>query len=213
MAVKGAGVDDRVALVYGGEAGATSVTLGEGESMTFTSQAYIRLTPATITVDGAVTALPLKVAGTPKSVAVAKRVLQPGDVIVQVPPGVGGAGRVEVSAVIPVAHKLALRGLAADEAIIKYGQTIGFATTSILPGQHVHSHNVYLKDSARDYAFGSDVRQLPPPPQDGPQSFQGYARADGRVGAELYRRRGQRELFGQRGQLCARPVPYAGIPA
>ncbi|MEI7766423.1 MAG: altronate dehydratase family protein [Phycisphaerae bacterium] len=120
------------------------------------------------------------------SVAGAKRVLHPGDVIVQVPAGAGVAGRVEVSAVIPVAHKLALRGIAADEAIIKYGQTIGFATTSILPGQHVHSHNVYLKDYARDYAYGSDVRQLPPPPTDGPQSFQGYARADGRVGTRNY---------------------------
>lgn len=68
VAVKGSGVDDRVALVYSGEAGATTVTLGDGESMTFTSQAYIRITPATVTVDGSVTALSLKVAGTPKLV-------------------------------------------------------------------------------------------------------------------------------------------------
>jgi len=35
----------------------------------------------------------------------------------------------------------------------KYGQVIGFAKGDIAPGDHVHTHNLVVKDFARDYAF------------------------------------------------------------
>jgi altronate dehydratase small subunit len=43
---------------------------------------------------------------------------------------------------IPFGHKLALRSIAAGEDILKYGTVIGRATRDILPGDHVHVHNV-----------------------------------------------------------------------
>ena len=43
---------------------------------------------------------------------------------------------------IPAGHKIALRPIAAGEAVIKYGDPIGTATRDIAPGEHVHSHNL-----------------------------------------------------------------------
>jgi len=43
---------------------------------------------------------------------------------------------------IPYGHKLALRPIAAGEAVVKYGVAIGRATADIGPGDHVHVHNV-----------------------------------------------------------------------
>jgi hypothetical protein len=39
-------------------------------------------------------------------------------------------------------HKVALRALAAGEAVIKYGSPIGLASMDIAPGTHVHTHNL-----------------------------------------------------------------------
>jgi altronate dehydratase small subunit len=39
-------------------------------------------------------------------------------------------------------HKVACRGIAAGEKIIKYGVPIGSATRAIEPGEHVHLHNM-----------------------------------------------------------------------
>jgi altronate dehydratase small subunit len=43
---------------------------------------------------------------------------------------------------IPFGHKLALTGIPVGGAVIKYGETIGLATHPIVPGEHVHVHNV-----------------------------------------------------------------------
>lgn len=42
---------------------------------------------------------------------------------------------------IPVGHKIALRDIARDEEILKYGEVIGSATSAIPAGHHVHVHN------------------------------------------------------------------------
>jgi hypothetical protein len=39
-------------------------------------------------------------------------------------------------------HKIARQPIAAGEPITKYGLPIGYATTAIDPGAHVHLHNV-----------------------------------------------------------------------
>jgi altronate dehydratase small subunit len=49
-------------------------------------------------------------------------------------------GRIEAQPV-PAGHKLALRAIAADEAVVKYGAVIGLATRAIAAGEHVHLHN------------------------------------------------------------------------
>jgi altronate hydrolase len=59
---------------------------------------------------------------------------------------------------IPRSHKVTVVPVAKGEAIRKYDQVIGFATTDIEPGRHVHVHNVEMHDFVRDYAFGADTR-------------------------------------------------------
>ena len=43
---------------------------------------------------------------------------------------------------IPSGHKVALRPIAAGEAVLKYGSPIGVASADIPAGAHVHTHNV-----------------------------------------------------------------------
>lgn len=56
----------------------------------------------------------------------------------------GDAGVPEVEAVteVPAGHKIALRDIAPEEDIIKYGVVIGRATTAIPKGSWVHLHNI-----------------------------------------------------------------------
>lgn len=42
---------------------------------------------------------------------------------------------------IPIGHKIALRDIALNEEILKYGEVIGSATAMIPAGYHVHIHN------------------------------------------------------------------------
>jgi len=43
---------------------------------------------------------------------------------------------------IPLGHKIALRPIGEGEQVIKYNVPIGKATREILPGDHVHTHNL-----------------------------------------------------------------------
>jgi (2R)-sulfolactate sulfo-lyase subunit alpha len=43
---------------------------------------------------------------------------------------------------VPLGHKVALRDLAKDKAVIKYGRQIGKAVQAIAKGAHVHTHNL-----------------------------------------------------------------------
>jgi altronate hydrolase len=43
---------------------------------------------------------------------------------------------------IRTGHKLALKAIGKGEKIIKYGMPIGSAVVDILPGEHVHTHNM-----------------------------------------------------------------------
>jgi altronate dehydratase small subunit len=47
-----------------------------------------------------------------------------------------------VRASIPMAHKIALRGIAAGAPVRKYGEVIGEARAAIAAGDHVHVHNL-----------------------------------------------------------------------
>lgn len=85
---------------------------------------------------------------------------------------------------IPSGHKVALRQIAPGEAILKYGQVIGFAAEPIGPGQHIHSHNVKVHRFERDPGFGVDARGTKL--VENPANFQGYVREDGRVGTRNY---------------------------
>lgn len=50
--------------------------------------------------------------------------------------------RVKVAEKILFGHKLALKPFEQGTSVIKYGEMIGTASTSIGPGEWVHTHNV-----------------------------------------------------------------------
>jgi hypothetical protein len=50
--------------------------------------------------------------------------------------------RMRMASALPLGHKIAARGIAAGEKILKYGVPIGSATCAIAPGEHVHTHNL-----------------------------------------------------------------------
>ncbi len=49
---------------------------------------------------------------------------------------------VTVRSDVPRGHKFALKPVAAGEAVVKYGETVGRATDDIPEGCHVHVHNI-----------------------------------------------------------------------
>lgn len=82
---------------------------------------------------------------------------------------------------IPRGHKIALRPIAAGQPVRKYGFAIGLATAAIAPGDLVHSHNLSTGLAGElDYSFRAAAAR--PPRVDDERTFQGYRRADGRVG-------------------------------
>jgi altronate hydrolase len=83
---------------------------------------------------------------------------------------------------VPKGHKIALRDIAAGEAVRKYGFPIGRATADIAAGEHVHSHNLATALATRgDYAWQPAERSVPSAAAE-VAGFLGYRRADGRVG-------------------------------
>jgi len=95
---------------------------------------------------------------------------------------------VVIAQMIPPGHKVAIREIPEGEAIIRYGQIIGFAGTTIAPGQHIHSHNVvtHQGELELDYAFGADYKPVEFVPEAERRTFMGYRRKDGRVGTRNY---------------------------
>lgn len=85
---------------------------------------------------------------------------------------------------IPFGHKMATSAIAAGDALIKYGQIIGFASGEIKSGEHVHLHNLVLKDFDRDYAIGADAKDTITETE--PASFEGIVRSDGRIATRNY---------------------------
>ncbi len=87
---------------------------------------------------------------------------------------------------VPAGHKMATARIAPGEAVRKYAQIIGFATQEILPGEHVHTHNLAMGNFARDYAFCADARPTDMVPDAERASFEGIVRTDGRVATRNY---------------------------
>ena len=89
----------------------------------------------------------------------------------------------------PVAsgHKIARVAMAPGQAVLKFGQIIGTATQGIAAGDHVHVHNCAFSAHDQDYAVGADLAAARAAiPRMEPLTFQGYLRADGRVGTRNY---------------------------
>ncbi|OGA22648.1 MAG: galactonate dehydratase [Betaproteobacteria bacterium RIFCSPLOWO2_02_FULL_67_19] len=93
-------------------------------------------------------------------------------------------GSIEVSARVPAGHKIAVRAIKQGQPVRRYNQIIGFATSDIAAGEHVHVHNLAMGDFQRDYAFCADVK--PTAAFANPATFQGIVRSDGRVATRNY---------------------------
>ena len=137
---------------------------------------------------------------------------------------IGGIG-LKTTDDIPAFHKVALEEIDEGQAVFRFGQPIGIATSQITPGQHVHSHNVksqlgeklsYDLDAFEAFssAFGASTK-----------TFMGYRRADGRVGtrndiwiiptvgcvaktAEVVARKAMARLKGRADNVIALPHPH-----
>jgi altronate hydrolase len=81
-------------------------------------------------------------------------------------------------------HKIARKAIRPNEAILKWGQTIGFATCPIEPGVWVHSHNMATGTLRQEYEKSTAVPADPAPVTG--YTFQGYRRPDGRAGTRNY---------------------------
>jgi altronate hydrolase len=113
-------------------------------------------------------------------VAVLKRTVKAGDQLLN------GTRSLTISQTIGAGHKVALTEIPDGGPIRKYGQIIGFAQGRVSAGEHVHTHNLVMKDFGRDYAYCADARPVTFHPAEVMRHFQGYARPNGRVGTRNY---------------------------
>ncbi len=109
------------------------------------------------------------------NVAVALTDLQKGTSMVT------NAGTITLLADIPRAHKFALKPIATDENIVKYGYPIGHATLNIEAGAWVNEKNIKTNLSGvLEYAYKQELNDVPFP--DRGLTFQGYKRKNGETG-------------------------------
>jgi altronate hydrolase len=112
--------------------------------------------------------------------AVLKKPVKAGDELVN------GSIHFEIRQDIRAGHKVAIRDLKAGEPLKKYGQIIGIAQVPIARGEHVHTHNLELKEPGRDYEFATEARPVAFHSPEQMRYFSGYARPGGRVGTRNY---------------------------
>ncbi len=94
-------------------------------------------------------------------------------------------GSVPLAGGIDLGHKFAVRPIKEGDAVLKFGQVIGFASKPIAVGEHVHVQNVKAEAFARDYAFGADLPAPLPPPAEH-LSWMGFDRGPGRPAHQRY---------------------------
>ncbi|MBP90764.1 MAG: galactonate dehydratase [Planctomycetaceae bacterium] len=92
--------------------------------------------------------------------------------------------RIKLAEPVPLGHKIAIKPIAKDEPVRKYGQTIGFASETIPTGGWVHSHNLAIGEFVRDYAPASETPAALQPITD--RTFMGYRRTNGKAGTRNY---------------------------
>lgn len=110
------------------------------------------------------TSVPALVISSRDNVATALQPLETGQVIV-----VAGQS-ITIAEPTPKGHKIALRLIRAGEQVMKYGSTIGTATSDIQPGEHVHTHNVASGRGRGDLRpdASPDAARLAEPPDRSP---------------------------------------------
>ena len=94
--------------------------------------------------------------------------------------------RLLVTQTVQPGHKIALKGIASGETVLRYGEVIGLATSPIPQGGTVHNHNMVPDTRGRRKATEIDPRPVRFRPSSQVPSFQGYQREWGGVGTRNY---------------------------
>ena len=100
-------------------------------------------------------------------------------------PGIA-VGGITASSRIPNGHKLASAAIPSGNPVLKFGQIIGFATSNIAAGEHVHEHNCAVAEFQRDYRFAEGARDEDVLPEGERRTFDGFRRPGGKVGTRNY---------------------------
>ncbi|MCB8821768.1 UxaA family hydrolase [Microvirga rosea] len=87
---------------------------------------------------------------------------------------------------VPRGHKLAITAIPENAPVLKFGQIIGFASQPIEPGAWVHDHNIRMNEFSRDYHLAEDASSTPILPVEERATFEGFRRANGKVGTRNY---------------------------
>ena len=98
---------------------------------------------------------------------------------------IGEAG-IRAASHVPAGHKIATAAIDKGAAVRKYDQIIGFASSDIAQGAHVHTHNIEVHDFERDYLFCQDVKDPGMFPEASRRTFQGYRRTSGLAATRNY---------------------------
>jgi altronate hydrolase len=118
-------------------------------------------------------------------VAVAKTALEVGTILSVDDPRLPDS-QIVVRQAVPGGHKLALRRVPTGSPVRRYGQVIGFASQDIVPGDHVHTHNLESRACQRQAPADGFPQPVEPVPLAKRRTFLGYQRAWGGVGTRNY---------------------------
>lgn len=78
-------------------------------------------------------------------------------------------------------HKFALKDIKSGEKVIKYGEVIGRATADIVPGEHIHSHNMATNlEGTLEYSYNK--KDIAPAPEFQNRKVMVFERKNGEVG-------------------------------
>lgn len=89
---------------------------------------------------------------------------------------------------IPQGHKFALKPIAKNQSVIKYGYPIGAALQDIKAGEHVHTHNIHtLLENTKDYTYDeigakTAIEAWQKANREMPPIIKAYKRPDGKIG-------------------------------
>lgn len=89
---------------------------------------------------------------------------------------------IRIAEPVAAGHKFAIRSIARDSEVLKFGQPIGRASSDIAPGAHVHVHNLAYAPATTQPVIGSRVQEQ----AQRKAEFLGYHRPDGRVGTRNF---------------------------
>jgi altronate hydrolase len=90
------------------------------------------------------------------------------------------------TATAPAGTKVATAPIGKGDPIRKYAEIIGFAARDLAPGEPVLGRDVEFREFDRDYAHARDYVPVSLLPADRRATFEGFLRADGRVGTRNY---------------------------